>query len=625
VFIKVFSKNKTSKGDQRLHYRLVESYRTGDTVRHHNIVYLGTLDEIPGIEQKKELCKRIEELVKECRTGIKSIFTPKEDTIETLAQKYFNEIKSKKRLDLSLNGKFQNVDTDTVENKDIYEVGTEWLCKQALDQLGLESFLETQNWSEEKIQLAYTHIISRASYPASELRTSQWIKQNSAVCELTNYPVSKITKDKLYSISHQLFSIKDNLEKHLSHKTNELFDLDDSIILYDLTNTYFEGIMQQNGKAKFGRSKEKRSDARLIVLAVVVNTEGFLKYSQIFEGNIADNKTLIQIIKELSERTSSSKRNPTIVLDAGIATEDNLALLKSKGFQYLCVSRSSKKKYTIDTTQTPIVIKDAREQELTLQKVIVDNSADTFLRVHSKAKGHKEQSMNSLFSSRFEAGLENIKLSLTKKSGIKTPQKVWERIGRLKAKYPSIHYRYNINVSIDNEKVSGIEWEIKPKRNNEGYYLLRTTLDQTNEETQWKIYNTIREIESTFRTLKTDLDLRPIFHKTENAGLAHLHLGLLAYWVVNTIRYQLKQNGINNEWKDLTRIMNTQKMVTTTMKNQYDQTIIIRQCSEPSERVSSIYKALNYKSKPFSRKKFVVPPPEQSSDESPHKREVLSP
>ena len=468
MFIKVYSKNKTSIGDQRLHYRLVESYRTGDTVRHHNIIYLGTLDEIPEFEQKKALCKRIEELIKESRIGTKNLFGHTEDVIELLAQKFFNEIKSKKRLDLSTNGKFQNIDTDTVENRDINEVGTEWLCKQALDQLGLESFLKDQHWDEEKIQLAYTHIISRATYPASELRTSQWIKQNSAVCELTNYPISKITKDKLYGISHQLFSIKDKLEKHLSHKTNEIFDLNDSVILYDLTNTYFEGIMQQNSKAKFGRSKEKRSDARLIVLAVVVNTEGFLKYSQIFEGNIADNKTLIQIIEELSERTSSSKRNPTIVLDAGIATEDNLILLKSKGFQYLCVSRSSKKQYTIDTTQKPIVIKDNREQELILQKVSVKNSDDTFLQVHSKAKALKEQSMNSSFSLKFEAGLENIKSSLTKRSGIKIQQKVWERIGRLKAKYPSIHNRYEIVLSTDKEKVTAIDWTIKPKKSKEG-------------------------------------------------------------------------------------------------------------------------------------------------------------
>ena len=145
-----------------------------------------------------------------------------------------------------------------------------------------------------------------------------------------------------------------------------------------------------------------------------------------------------------------------------------------------------------------------------------------------------------------------------------------------------------------------------PKR--EGKYLLRTNLDEKDEHTQWTIYNTIREIESTFRTLKTDLDWRPIYHNADAASIAQLYLGLIAYSVVNAIRHQLKQKGINNEWRDIIRLMNTQKMVTTTMINQEAEQIIIRQCSEPGPRVQDIYNALNYQQKPFKRKKFVVPP-----------------
>ena len=139
---------------------------------------------------------------------------------------------------------------------------------------------------------------------------------------------------------------------------------------------------------------------------------------------------------------------------------------------------------------------------------------------------------------------------------------------------------------------------------------MRTNLNEKEEQIQWTIYNTIREIESTFRKLKTDLDLRPIYHKTDGASMAHLHLGLLAYTVVNAIRDQLKQKNINKEWRDIIRTMNTQKIVTTTMVNQYEQKIIIRQCSEPNANVQQIYTALGYKNKPFGRKKFVVPTPE---------------
>ena len=599
-----------------MHYRLCESYRINDTVRHQTILHLGTLEELPETDQKKSLALRIGELVKQSYTGKQSLFGSSDVVIEALAQKFFAIIKEKQRLDIAAGKDFQRVDTDSIENKDIKETGTEWLCMQALGQLGITGFLANKQWPSEKIQLALTHIISRAAHPASELRTSQWIKENSAVCELTGYPVEKITKDKLYDISLCLYEVKDELEKHLSKRTNELFDLDDKIILYDLTNTYFEGAVRSSKIAKFGRSKEKRTDARLVVLAVVVNTEGFLKYSQIFEGNIADCSTLEKIIDELSVRSSSAERHPTVVLDAGIATEENLKLLKEKKFNYMCVSRSGRKRYIVDNTSQPIKICDKKGQPLVLQKVTVAGSTDNWLRVHSEAKALKESGMNSRFSQRFEEGLSQIKESLAKKKGVKKQEKVWERIGRLKAKYASMHKYYEIASEVDKEGVvTSLTWKQKPVEKNEGYYLLRTTLDQKDEKTQWTIYNTIREIEATFRTLKTDLDLRPIYHKTDKASMAHLHLGLLAYWVVNTIRHQLKQKGINNEWSDIVRIMNTQKIVTTTMDNDYGQQIVIRQCSEPTEQASKIYTALKYKPKPFTRKKSVVPPAEVKKSE----------
>ena len=625
MFLKVIFKTIKTTGEQKKHYRLCESYRVDNTVRHQTILHLGTLEELPETDQKKALATRIDELVKQSYTGKQSLFATCDPLIETLAQKFFALIKEKQRLDIAAGKDYHKVDTDSIQNKNIKETGSEWLCMQALEQLGIRNFLALKSWPSEKIQLALTHIISRAAYPASELRTSQWIKENSAVCELTGYPAEKITKDKLYHISKCLYALKDELEKHLSKRTSELFDLDDKIILYDLTNTYFEGAVRSSKIAKFGRSKEKRSDARLIVLAIVVNTEGFLKYSQLFAGNIADSNTLEKIINELSLRTSSVERRPTVVLDAGIATEDNLKLLRKKNFSYMCVSRSGMNKYTIDTNSQPIKICDKKKQPLTLQKVIVEGSTDNWLRVHSQAKALKESGMNSRFSQRFEEGLSQIKESLGKKKGVKKQEKVWERIGRLKAKYSSIHKHYDIETQANNKgMVTSITWKQKPLENKEGYYLLRTTLDQKAEQVQWTIYNTIREIEATFRTLKTDLDLRPIYHKTDAASMAHLHLGLLAYWVVNTVRHQLKQKNIHKEWRDIVRIMNTQKIVTTTMENAYDQQIIIRQCSEPTEQVNKIYTALKYKPQPFTRKKSVVPLPEVKKTKNPVRPDFFS-
>lgn len=613
MFLKPVLKYIKSTGEHKTYYRLCESYRYENTVRHHTIVQLGTLEELSGEDRRKSLVQRLASLVKQSRTGISDMFEPDDKEVESLAQKHFATILKKERIDFIKGRNYQTIDTNTVENKDIREVGTEWMCAQAVEQLQIGKCLSEQGWNDDAIQLALTHIISRASYPASELRTSQWINENSAVCELTNYPVELITKDKLYGISHKLFREKATLEQHLSKRTNELFDLHDTIYIYDLTNTYFEGQQKNSTLAQFGRSKEKRSDCKLIVLALVVNTEGFIKYSQLFEGNMSDSKSLLQIIQELSSRTSSTVRKPVVVMDAGIATDDNILLLRKYNFDYMCVARSSLKKYSIDVNSNPILIKDKKEQPLTLQKVKIANDTDNYLLVHSEAKQAKEESIKSKFAIRYQQELTQINNGLNKKGGIKKKEKVWERIGRIKQKYPGINKHYQIDV-IANDKgnATEIQWKQNPISAREGKYLLRTNLDEKDEHIQWMIYNTIREIESTFRTLKTDLDLRPVFHKTDDASMAHLHLGLLAYTVVNTIRHQLKQKGINNEWRDIKRIMNTQKIVTTTMVNQYGQTIIIRQCSEPASQVEQIYAALNYKYKPFARKKFVVPPDEPS-------------
>ena len=235
--------------------------------------------------------------------------------------------------------------------------------------------------------------------------------------------------------------------------------------------------------------------------------------------------------------------------------------------------------------------------------------------------------MNEQFQQRFEEGMHKIAESLTKKGGIKQADKVYERIGRLKQKYPSIARYFDIEVTVqelaqEKRKVkkketqtdklriaTAISWAVKQDVDinaRSGIYFLRTSLTDNTQENLWQFYNTIREIEATFRILKTDLDLRPIYHKKDESSMAHLHLGLLAYWVVNTIRYQLKKENIHSGWKEIIRVMNTQKAVTTTAQNDKDELIIIRRCSEPSEKVQILYDALEYKYVPYTKRKSVV-------------------
>ena len=613
MFIKLFSKyNKTTQQRYTV-YSLYESYRINGSIRQRSIIGLGKLEELETIEQKKALASRIEDMIKNgCNTLPLGAIDEK---VERLAVYFYNEIKTKRRCDVvQKNEDWETVNMSTLKNKEAREIGAEWLCKQAFEELGIGEFLNRQGWSKERISLAATHILSRAVYPASELKTVSVMKENSAVCELTGFDKDKITKDLLYGISQKLYSLKSKLEQHLSKRTNELFDLEDKIILYDLTNTYYEGRMQQSKKAKFGRSKEKRNDARIIVLAVVVNREGFLKYSNIFEGNMADCKTLEVMVDTLSYQTSFTARKPVVVIDAGIATDENIDMLKSKGYDFMCVSRSSLKNYYADIDSRPVHIRDKKGQEIEILKVKTDKNNDHYLWVKSQAKRLKENSMNGMLSQRFEEGIQNINSGVSSKNGTKKLDKVYERIGRLKQKYPSIHKYYDITVTDNGE---GIATRVSCKHKTgeypdyeAGIYFLRTSLDENDERTLWSIYNVIREIEYTFRVLKTDLDLRPIYHKTDDASMAHLHLGILAYWLVATIRYQLKQKGFHSDWREIVRTMNTQKCVTTSVVNIKDEVISVRQCTEPTQQVKKIYDLLNYKYVPFTRKKSVVLPAE---------------
>lgn len=620
MFVKPLIKyNKTTKTRYNI-YQLCESFRLDGRVRHRCIIGFGKLEGLQE-EQIKLLGKRVEELL----TGKSNRLPFDEDrdtSVEKLARYYYEEIRKKHRYDTGKGtSDWQTVDLESLKNKDAREIGAEWLCKQAFDQLDISNFLRQKGWSEENISLAMTHVVSRAVFPASELKTVSFIKESSAITEITDMDKNKVTKDKLYKISHALFAEKEGLEGHLSNRTNELFDLDDKIILYDLTNTYFEGQMRASKLAKFGRSKEKRKDARLVVLAVVINREGFLKYSNIFEGNMSDSKTLKTIVTALSKKTSFSGRKPIVVIDAGIATGSNLDMLKKEGYNYMCVSRSSLKEYRADTNVEPIKIKDKREQPIELMKVKLNpNDGDNYLWVKSKAKAMKENSMNGLLSQRFEEGVQGINEGINKKGGTKKLDKVYERIGRLKQKYPSVHRYYDIIVK-DNGNGTATSISCRHKKGVDpdkaaGIYFLRTSIKNIDEKTFWDIYNIIREVEYTFRVLKTDLDLRPIYHKTDDATMSHLHLGILAYWLVSTIRYQLKQKGYNKDWKEIIRTMNTQKCVTTTLTNIKEETISIRQCTEPTQKAQQIYDLMKYKSMPFYRKKSVVLPVDNFKNDS---------
>jgi hypothetical protein len=618
MFIKTITVTDRKTKMRYTYYRLCESYRIGGTPRHRNILDLGTLDELTDKREHKLLADCIESIVYKKPFLFQDAIP---DKIKQLANHFSNIIVSKKLLDLPLlEGEdkkkeevsdYEEIDINSLEHKEAREIGSEWLCKQTLDNLGLEKHLRGLGFEEKWINLAMVFITGRAIYPASDKKTEEWLKLNSGLCELYNLDFRKVNRHQLYKVSRMLYDKKDEIECYLSKSATELFELDDKIILYDLTNVYFEGEKRESEKCKRGKSKERRNDAKLMALALITDIFGFIKRSKIYEGNVKDEKTFKEVLLELEEKDTTKREGKRIVvMDAGIATEENLSLLRNEEnkdkYDYVAVSRSQMKEIEIKGIEESAIELTDRKGNKIIAKWVKEGE-ENILYVKSFKKELKEKSMIESFSKRFEEGLEEIKSGIKKKGGVKKRDKVSERIGRLKEKYPSVWRLYEIKIKSKRGIVEEISWNKKEGNQREGVYFIRTTFKEKDEKIIWKIYNYIREIESAFRTLKTDLKIRPIEHQKDIYSESHIYGSLLAYQVANTIRHNLKIQGIHDDWSNIVRIMNSQKMITTAMKTRSGRTIYLKKISKPQEEVNKIYQALRYKDKPFWQKKSVLP------------------
>ena len=506
------------------------------------------------------------------------------------------------------------VDVNTIKHTDAREIGAEWVCLQVIRELEIDRFLQREGWSEKQIDTTLAHLIIRTIYSPSELKSMRIMDENSAVCELISGNQEwRPGFQSIYKVAPSLYELKEKLESHLCQKTDDLFNITNRIVLFDLTNFYFEGRKDNSKKARFGRSKEKRSDCRLLVLALCINKEGFIRYSSILAGNTADPDSLPDMVETLNSRTrvpNDPKDKVLVCLDAGIATEENLLKIKEKGYNYLCVSRRRLADYETATDAGTVTVLDCKKQPIRLTRVKHEEGGDYYLEINSPAKQLKETSMNRKFKERFEEELKKAKDSLTKKNGTKHYEKVIERVGRARQKYPSISKYYVIDYIPDEanpKNMADIQWRIAVPENvdrDSGIYFLRTNVPTLDEKATWDYYNLIREIECTNRQLKTDLNLRPIHHKKDDRSDAHLFLGLLSYWIVNTIRYKLKQTGETCFWTEIVRRLSTQKAVTTEATNVLGEKVHMRLCSEPNKSADEIYERLKYKKMPFRKFKI---------------------
>ncbi len=512
------------------------------------------------------------------------------------------------------------IDVDTVRHTDAREAGAENVCLQAIRELQLDTFLRREGWSERRIDATLASLIARTVYSPSEWEALRLLRENSSAMELLTGRFGDVpTQREVYAAAPSLYALKDKLERHLCRRTDTLFNLTNRVMLFDLTNFYFEGSKQGSAKARFGRSKEKRGDCRLLVLALAVNTAGFIRYSSILAGNTADPAALPGMVENIIAKNPVSpdpEEKVLVVIDAGIATEDNLRLLREAGYNYLCVSRTKPADVTLESDGRTVTVLDSRRRPITLAQVAHEDGGDYFLRVNSPSKAMTERSMNRQWRERFEMELAKAKDALGRKGGTKDYDKVVERVGRARGRYPSVSKYYRIEYTRSEEnprRMADISWQVAIGEDEAeqrfGTYFLRTNVPRLDEKATWEYYNLIREIEATNRQLKTDLQLRPIHHQKDDSSDAHLFFGMLAYWIVNTVRHKLKQHGINHYWTEIRRILHTQKAITTEADNALGEPVQLRLCSDPTDSAAEIYRALGYNPVPFKRHTIQPPSP----------------
>ena len=388
MYIRKVTQKNSETGKIYFTHRLVETYRNSENkVRQRVLLNLGK-NFTTAQDEWKLLADRIEEII----SGQRILFEY-DRHIEKEAQKIAklvvhrasNLIESKEE---KIND-YQEIDINTIENQKSRNIGSEYLGLEIAKELNIDKLLCELRFNRKQINTALGSIIGKLVMPGSERSTHKYLQTRSGLDELLGCDFQQLSLNQLYQISDKLVINKDIIEEKVFKREKELFGLEDIITLYDLTNTYFEGKCIRNNKAAFGRSKEKRSDCRLVTLAMVLDSSGFPKSSEVFEGNASEPKTLQKMINKLCKNNNKA----TVVLDAGISSEENLRWLKENGYNYIVVSKKAKK---ISPDETDFIID--HEKKYLIKAKLIDNkeTGEKELYCHSEAKKSYKNKLKQL-------------------------------------------------------------------------------------------------------------------------------------------------------------------------------------------------------------------------------------
>src|ERR1700691_116327 len=410
--------------------------------------------------------------------------------------------------------------------------------------LGLDVFFE-QVLDEEAAEVPWSRVaavlaINRLCAPGSELAIEERWYPSTALDDLLEIEEGKINDTRLYRCLDRILPHKSKLEQHLKQRYGELFGAEFDVLLYDLTSTYVEGAAENNPLMSRGYSRDHRPDCEQMVIALIVNREGFPFSYETFDGNRADVSTMESILRMVERKYGKARR--IWVMDRGIVSEENLAAIRRRGGQYLVgTPRRQMKRFEEE------LMRDDWTQvrgDVEVKQVAIPQGEETYILCRPASRKEKEKAIRKRFSTRMEAALEALEKNIA--SGrLKDRYKMERRLGRIQARHPQVNDLFEVTLR-DTPAGVRLVWEMKEDRKawrelREGAYMLRTNLQADSAEQMWSMYMQLTEAEDSFRALKSELSIRPLFHQKEPRVKAHVLVAFLGYALWVTLKHLLQR------------------------------------------------------------------------------------
>ena len=521
----MYLRHTIRRKDGKVHryWRLVRSVRVGRRVIQQTVAHLGELDEHGRIEARA-LARRL-------------IGTPEQAPLFDDGNEYQTVPVRLKGVRIERSRQFGDVYLALALWRG---TGLEDLCERLLP-IGKERIA----WAK----MAAVLVAARFCEPASELHIAEDWYRRTALSDLLQLGDEEVNKDRLYRALDHLLAHKADLEAHLSQRCGELFAVQNEVLLYDVTSTYFEGQADANPQAQRGYSRDHRPDCKQVCIALVVTFDGFPLGYEVFAGNTHDSRTLQTIVGTMEARHGMLGR--VWITDRGMASTANLAWLRETGRRYIIgAPKSELKKFAAElaaaadwrTVHEGVEVKLARHPE-TSETVVLCRSAD---------RRSKEQAMHDKFSRRITEALARLAARLACSKKRHDPATLNRQIGRILQQNQRAAARFAIALEPDGcpagfrLTVAGNaafdDWAAL----SEGTYLLRSNITDWSDQQLWKAYIQLTQAEAAFRIQKDQLIVRPIWHQREDRVQAHILVCFLAFVLWKSLEMWQQRAGLGN-------------------------------------------------------------------------------